>query len=292
MEIKERIFETTDAEGIRHDLSALTSIPVIINGKDNQITLQHVFRKFDLEEADGEIFGVSLLSYFTAKDGKLVDAEGNTVEFQLPDGKPLLITDNTQEPFIYDEAEVDLEYIKAFSELIGIKKPDELFADLLSETEKEYFTTERGKKEAEQSTIASQKKAEEDALLEQKKQKEEEDRIANEKKEIIAKIDPAYLVDERKHKQLQKFYGDINFKEYIIGNTHLFYGKDWETYVEDPFMLIRRTDKYLEEVEVFVDDIVENDKTVELSFMDGEERKTVILDIATDTISIAVPEPQ
>lgn len=302
MELTERIFTGTDPEGKSNDLSQ-EKFSIKINGKDEGITLEHLFRKYALNEDEGAIYGTSLLSYFKVDGGKLVDNEGHIVEFFTSDGKPFLITDNTEKPFIEDEAPIDLEYVKAFSEVIGINFPDVLFADLLSDEEKQYFINEREERNIKaQKAINEQKEKEaqdnaEKELL-QKKQKEEQDKVEElERKkqaeaEIVAKISPDFIVDERKYKKLQKDYQDLLFKEYIDadGIVHFFYSPKWKEYAEDPFILVKRTDSILEDVETDVENIAEEGNIVQVEYVDGEERKKLTLNLENDTVSITEAE--
>ena len=299
MELIEKIFRVTNAEGQPIDLSEEKDIAVIINGKDNGIKLEHVFRKYALDEDEGTIYGTSLLAYFTPKDGKLVDAEGHTIEFLTTERKPILVTDNLEEPFLDDDADIDFDYVKAFSELVGINKPDELFAELLSDSEKEVFASERNKREADSKQKAdadaqlkadaeAKKKADTDA-----KQKEDEETIKKQADaDARAKVDPDYLIEEPRYKQHQKFYGELGFKEYAGDNVHLFYGKKWKDYNEDPFVLVKRGDNWWEDVETDVDNIVEDEKTVQLEFIDGEERKKLTLDLENGKISVEGAEKE
>lgn len=294
MKLKEKIFEVTDEKGNPLDLSQETNISVIINGIDSGLKINDIFRNHSLIEDVGTIYGTSLLSYFTPKDGKLIDGEGHTVEFFDTNKNPILVIDNTDEPFFDDDSIISFEYIKAFSELVGIKKADELFAPLLSDEEKEIFASERKSLlEKEESTRialeqkeAIEKEKQEADTIELEKQKE-----ADYKKklddELRSKISPDYIVEEKKYKEYQKFYSDNNFKEYISGNVHLFYNKDWRDYKEDPFVLVKRGDKWWEDVETEVDDIHEYDKRVALVFVDGTDKKTVVLDLEKQTISLA-----
>jgi hypothetical protein len=292
MELIEKIFRGTDAEGNANDLSDEKDMAIIIDGKDNGIKLEHVFRKYALNEDDGAIYGTSLLSYFTPKDGKLVDAEGHTVEFLTSDRKPFLIIDNMEEPFLDDDAEIDIDYVKAFSELIGINKPDVIFADLLNDDEKEMFASERRRKEAD-----AKKKADDEAKQKEdeelKKKQADEDAKKQADAEARAKVNPDYFVDEAKYTKHQKFYSNLQtFKEYIDGNVHLFYGNKWKDYDEDPFVLVKSGDDWWEDVETDVENIKEDDKTIELEYKDGEVWKKVVLDVATDTISVAEIEKE
>lgn len=307
MKLKEQIFHVTDAENIPMDMSQQRDSSVILNGKDNEIKLEHVFRRFELDEEEGTIYGTSLLSYFTIKDGKLVDGEGNTVEFFTADKKPILVTAITR-PDLTDDATIDFEYVKAFSELIGINKPDELFADLLSDEEKQIFASERQKREADveaenkrKADADAEKKALADAELENKKlaDAQTEKKLADEElkkqadAEARAKVDPDYFVDEAKYKKQQKFFNNMqSFKEYTEGNVHFFYGNKWSEYVEDPCVLVKRGDDWFEEVEMDMDNIIEDDKSVVLEFVDGDVRKKVTLDLATDTISVSEAEKE
>lgn len=296
MELKEKIIRTTDANGNLNDLTNEPSIPVLINGKDNNITLEHIFRRYDLDQEDSTIYGTSLLSYFTPKDGKLVDAEGNTVEFLTSDRKPILIIDNTEEPDLSEDAEISFDYIQAFSELVGIKKPDELFADILTDDEKAIFVSARNVRDTEAKKIVDAENAKKQLETEaQQKIATEAQKIVNAEEakkqadaEIVSKIEPDYLVDEKKYKKYQKFYEELqSFKEYIFGNVHLFYGDKWSEFAEDPFILIKRTEGYWEDAETDVDNIIEGEKTVELEYVDGGERKKLTLDVEKDEISVS-----
>lgn len=299
MTLKEKKFEVRDADGNRIDMSNQQDAPVLINGKDNKVRLEHVFKKFELDEDEGIIYGTSLLSYFTVADGKLVDKEGNTVELLTTEGKPILIVDNTEEPFFDDDVEIDFEYVQAFSQLIGINKPDEIFAQLLSDEEKALFTTEREAREADANT---KKKAKEKVEAEVKQKQDEakeladkETALAESKKkadeEARAKVDPQYFVDEKKYKKHHKFYTDeddgLEWKEYVVGNVHLFYGKDWAEIKEDPFVLVKRGDNWWEDCETDVDNITEDEKTVQIEFVDGEEKKKITLDLEKGEISVS-----
>lgn len=291
MILKERILRAVDTDGNLFDLSDEPSIPAIINGKDNDITLENLSRGVDLGQEESTIYVISLLSYFNVKDGKLVDAEGNTVQLLTSEKKPILIVDNTEEPDLYDEATITFDYIHAFSELVGINKPDELFADLLTDDEKQIFISERNVREAGAKKIADEAKEKTDAeakkIADDTKLQSDADAKKQAEAEAISKIEPEYLVDERKYKKYQKFYEELqSFKEYIDGNIHLFYGDKWKEYSEDPFVLIKRAEGNWEDVETDVDNIIEEDKTVQLEFKDGEGWKNLTLDLEKGTISV------
>lgn len=297
MKLKEKIFHVTDAEGNLIDLSEEKEIAVIINGKDSGLKIQEVFRTVVLDEEEGEIYGTSLLSYFTPQEnGSLIEPEGNTVSFLVKrEGStiPLKVTEITR-PSLYDDVDISFEYIKAFAELIGITKADELFAELLNDAEKEVFASERNKREADAET---KKKADADAETKRKANEDAETkRLADieAKKQADtdarAKVDPDYLVEEPKYKQHQKFYGDLGFKEYTGDNVHFFYSNKWQEYKEDPFVLVKRGDNWWEDVEVDVDNITEDEKTVQLEYADGEVRKKLTLDLESGKVSVSDAE--
>lgn len=288
MKLKEKIFHVTDEQGNNIDLSEDKDIAILINGKDSGLKIEEAFRTIVLDENEGEIYGTSLLSYFTPQeDGSLAEPEGNAVQFLVKreGGNISLKVTKITRPSLHEDAVISFDYIKAFAELIGITKADELFADLLTDAEKEVFSSERSNREADAKKTADDKlKAETEA----KKKLDEEEAKKQADADARAKVDPEFIVDEIKYKKHQKFYGELeSFKEYINGNVHLFYGSKWKDYEEDPFVLVKRGDNWWEDVETDVDNIIEDEKTVQIEFADGETRKKVTLDLESDAITVS-----
>lgn len=301
MKLKEKIFYATDAEGTEIDFSAEKDILFFNNKVNTGLKIQDVFRTLFLDEEKGAIYGTSLISYFTPQeDGSLAEPEGNKVSFVITrEGFHILLKVTAIErPSLYEDVNINFDYIKAFAELIGITKPDELFFDLLTQEEKEVFATERARKEAEKKgldnaqaekeRIAKEEQEAANALIQQVEAKKKAD------DEARAKVNPDYIVEEKKYRSLQKDYEANNFKEYISGDVHFFYNKDWRDYKEEPFVLIKRGDTWFEDVETALhtndEAITEDDKEVQLEYVDGEERKKVILDLQKGEISVAGTE--
>lgn len=304
MKLKEKILHTTDEAGAIHDLSKVGAIAVFSNGIDNGVNVEDVFKTIALDEEEGEIYGTSLLSYFTPQeDGSLKDLEGNTVQLRIREGNVLLKVTEISRPTLYEDVDISADYIKIFSELLGITKPDELFTDLLSDTDKEAIKSEREAKELKVKTqveadAKTKTEAEAKIKADADKAKADADKATADAEAIVqaeaearAKIEDGFLVEEKKYKKYQDFYADLQtFKEYINGDVHFFYGAKWGEYNEDPFVLIKRGADFYEDAETDVDNITEDDKTVKLEFVDGGVRKTITLDIATNEISVAETE--
>ena len=144
MTIEETIFHVTDEAGVKILISE-SDLKILNNGKDKGLKLADLFPEIT-DIKSGSVAGNSLLGYFSVVDGALQDKEGNTVQFVSPDGKKILFTKITSPLSTYGDIEVSAEYVKAFSDVIGIQKPEELFTDL-SRSESSFLIIEREKKE-------------------------------------------------------------------------------------------------------------------------------------------------
>lgn len=151
--LKEQVFHLIDAEGNDHP-EEQQNIGVAINGV-KPISKESVFCLTEFE--DGELYGTSLLSYFTPKDGKLVHGNTTVEFFNIDTNAPLKVTEITRPSFTND-VEINLEYVSLFSQLMGVPKPEELFADILDEGEKKTLIAEREARIKEQTETATKER--------------------------------------------------------------------------------------------------------------------------------------
>ena len=237
MKLKEKIFKFTTQDGKPARLSD-EKITIIIN--DNEWEIDAVFKKHDYE--DGFLYGYSLLQYFTPEKGLLTDKEGHTVKFLNEKKEPLNIVE-MKIPGIWDPPiEVSVDYIKDYSNTIGIQHPENLFTDL-SKEEKDMLIAESKKKEdkiakekedkeKDDERIADEKEKDDERIADEKKKDDE--RIADEKKkddEQKLKDDlkeDGYLCEWDDYLLYQKEYSKGDAKEYKKDKYHVFYEKDEE----------------------------------------------------------------
>lgn len=171
-DLKEQIFNVKESDGVNDlDLQEGEKIQFSKNGGEG-IPLENLFRKHSFEGE--ELYGTSLLSYFTPTDGKLV--LGKTVVELFVVGtssaRAVKVSEITR-PLFTDDVQIDLEYITIFSELMDIENPEVVFADILEEEEKQALisaretkkkeATEKATKERNENIVAETAKA--DALI-------------------------------------------------------------------------------------------------------------------------------
>lgn len=146
-DLKEQIFNTTEVDGTDLNLQEGEAIQFSKNGGEG-IPLENLFRKHSFEGE--ELYGTSLLSYFTPTDGKLV--LGKTVVELFVVGtsstRPVKVTEISR-PVFTDDVAIDLEYMTIFSQLMDIENPEVVFADILEEEEKQTLITARETKQKE-----------------------------------------------------------------------------------------------------------------------------------------------
>lgn len=215
MELNQKIYKIY-AEGNKSiKLTDAKKVFVIRNGEANGATLYDVFRKVDEFETN-KIWGWSLLEFYKAKDGFLVDSEGNKIS--LLEGETKIFFKGIDDPFLdfSSPKDVNLDYIKDVSTLLGLGAIEETITDLTNEEkqvlvedrmtanekrqqqikkekedadaqEKKALEAERKKIEAEQKEEADRLKAlEEEAAEAKKKEDEEKEKSEKEAKKIEA----------------------------------------------------------------------------------------------------------
>lgn len=266
MKIRTKVFYHKDEAG-KFDNLENHKVILIVNGKVTDTTLQDVFT--DLEFDDNEVYGNSLLSFYSLLNGNLVE-KGSNIQWAIADTlEPIIIT-AIERPVINDDTNIPFEHVQKFAEFFQLEKPDEVFL-ILSEEEKQYFIDQRSK-----------------AANNTAKPKEQEEELAKKKEqELKASIDPRYVQNKKDYLSTQSFYRSMDgFKEYINGCYHLFHGSD--NVQEDCVLIKRGMDWWEEPKDIQVMD--SNDKTVTVEFTDGAQLKNIVLDIPTGetTVSDAV----
>lgn len=155
-DLKEQIFNTTEVDGTDLDLQEGEKIQFSKNGGEG-IPLENLFRKHSFEGE--ELYGTSLLSYFTPTDGKLV--LGKTVVELFVVGtsstRPVKVTEISR-PTFTDDVAIDLEYMTIFSQLMDIENPEVVFADILEEEEKQALISARETKQKEATERATRER--------------------------------------------------------------------------------------------------------------------------------------
>lgn len=276
MKLRTKTFPITDAKGNDIDLSGKPVI-IILNGELTDIHLHDLVSSLELDE--NEIYGNSMLSYYTPQDGKLV-VEGSTIELAIEGTDERILITGINRPGIHADTMIPFEHVQKFAEFFKVAKPDEVFTDLNAE-EKQFFIDAR-------TTAASKAKAAADKASAEKAiaDKAAADAAAKQAEtELRASIDLKFIHDKKSYMADKTFYDLLEpepFKEYIKGPYHLFFGKSTE---EAPYVLIKRGNDWWEQPKD-TDLADENDKTVEVQFTDGKILKSLILDIATGEITI------
>lgn len=306
MKLKSKTFYITDAQGNEINVED-QNIVLALNGKKLEAGLQNVFNPAYLEFNDGEIYGNTLLSYYTVNEDGSLSVEGSQIQFINSDtNESVLVKEIAREGSFNDDEVISFEFVKKFADYFKVEKPDEVFYDLNND-EKQYFIDERiaiaennkqataaalAKAKADEKEAADKAKAEADRIVKENIKAEAERNAAIEaenlrlakkaEENLKASIDPKFVHDKKDYKKEQVFYNEIGFKEYISNPYHLFYAKSDE---HEPHLLIRRGETWWEES---FDPIVidETDTTVLIQFTDGEALKQINLDTNTGEIKI------
>lgn len=186
MELNHKIYELS----VRANLDGQEkSIEVIKNGERTPVKLHHLFKKVWFET--GRIIGWSLLEHYAVKDGFLVDKEGNQIHFSSERFPEIKVVKIKNPLIIFDEVEVNWEYIRDISTLLGIENVEDTIKGLSPE-EKNALVEHRQAKLAEieaqkreaEAEEARKKAEEEERLAEEARQAEEEAKTAAEKKKL------------------------------------------------------------------------------------------------------------
>lgn len=291
MKLKTKLFIITDSADNDINLDEIDVI-LILNGEKTSSRVQDVFSELEFE--DGSIKGNSLLSYYNVNDDGSLSVEGSNIKLlDETINEPILIK-SIKRPFIHDDTVIPFEHVQKFAEFFTIAKPDEVFTDLTDE-EKQFFITARNArleedikaqrelrskeiKAAEQELADKQKEAEALSLMSEEAAKE----AVLKEKELKASINPKFVNIKKDYLANQNFYRSIDFKEYVDGFIHLFYGKSDD---ENPFVLIKRgADWWEEPQDTQIAD--ETDTTIVIEFTDGETLKQINLDITTGETTV------
>lgn len=273
MKLLTQLFLIKDSKGKNADANG-KNIVLALNGEKTDTKVQDMFS--ELEFDSGEIYGNSLLSYYSVQEDGSLQVEGSKIQFIDADTDEIILIKKIERPYIKSDGNISFEDIKAFSEYFKIAKPDEVFVHL-SEEEKQAFITKR--QEAETAGQAS--------ALATAKAKADSDRIEKEQAEIALKasIDPAYVQDMNAYLSTQSFYAAVDgFKQYTKAPYNLFYGEDPN---QSLCILIDRAATWKEEVKEENYEIVEkNDKQVVIQFLDGNVSKYLTLNLEAGEIEI------
>lgn len=281
MKLRTKLFPITDAKGNDIDLSGKPVI-IILNGELTDIHLHDLVSSLELDE--NEIYGNSLLSYYTPQDGKLV-VEGSTIELAIEGTDERILITGIKRPGLNNDTVIPFEHVQKFAEFFKVAKPDEVFTDLNAE-EKQFFIDAR-------TIAASTAKAAADKATAEKAIADKASAYAAAKQaetELRASIDPKRIHDKKSYLADQAFYANLEpeaFKEYIQGPYHLFFGKSED---ESPFVLIKRgADWWEEPADTQIAD--ESDEQLVVEFTDGKTLKSITLNISAGEMTIADGEP-
>ena len=263
MKLRTKIFVPVNAQGEELDLNDV-DVALSLNGERQETRLKDVFSELELEE--GEIYGNSLLSYYTvAEDGSL-QVQGSRIELiDTLTGDRIRIKE-IYRPTINDDTDIPFEHVQKFAEFFKIERPDEVFHNLNAE-EKQAFIDQRLAAETAQSTQTSQEAA--------KAAQEAENALK-------ASIDKNYVQDAKAYRATRSYYEGVDFKEYTDGPVSLFYG---DTQGEPPCVLIKRGKDWWEEIQEpeLVD---KTDTSATIQYYDGEQLKSIELDLQAGSMKI------
>lgn len=223
MKLKTKSFYVADANGNEIDLDGML-VEIYKNANKTGLSLKDLLIGHH-EFEEGEIYGQTLLSYFKLEDDGKLYYEGNVVQL-MAEGQPIHIT-SIERPGMNDDEDINFETIKEFSNAFEINKPEELFADLLSEEEKQVFVSERNAKKEKEKP-----QAEDPAETERKKQQAE----AEADVALRASLKPDQVYDDKKYQKVRSVYKDEGSKEYVAAPYHLFFGNP----DEEPNLFIKR----------------------------------------------------
>lgn len=266
MKLRSKVIIITDAAGTEINIEEKDTV-LALNGQRLDTKLQDVCS--ELEFDDGEFYGNTLLSYYGIQADGSLQVEGSNIQLlDAATGEQILVKE-MKRPSVHDDIEIPFEHVQKFAEYFKISKPDEVFHNL-NESEKQVFIDQR--------ISASQASASASA----KKQADEAQAAAQAEAELKASIDPALIQEQKDYNATKGFYAGIDFKEYIKGAVHLFYGKDDNNL---PCVLIKRGKAWWEECpepEV----LEETDTTLVISYLDGNSPKRLTLDIVSGEVKI------
>lgn len=257
MKLKTKVLYVTDAAGNEIDLD---DIPVQIyqNGSKTPLTLDQLLvghSEFD----EGEIYGQTLLSLLELRDDGKLYYENSYVELVTEHG-PLRIT-GIERPGTTDDERITLDHIREFSKGLGISHPDKLFADLLSDDDKQTLASEfNPKAQAAADPADAERKA--DAALR-------------------AQVKPEQLYDEKKYRELLAYYKDKKCKQYVAEPYHIFFGNP----DEEPCLFITRTKNLKHEPDQTAME-GETDKELVIQFDDLGTQREVVLNTESGEIKL------
>jgi hypothetical protein len=193
MELNHKVYEIYGAENTPVEIQNPKEVQVLINGKPNGTMLSDIFKKIDDLEVN-KIYGWSLLEYYRAEEGFLVDNNGNKIN--LLEGETQIFFKRHKDPIIIlNEKEVSLDYVRDVSALLGLETIEETITGL-ADDDKQVIIEERIainekrqkqiKKEKEEADARETKKLEEERIRLEQEKKEEEERLAKLDEERIA----------------------------------------------------------------------------------------------------------
>lgn len=260
-----------------------TLVKILVNGKDESLSPRYLFK--DLEMECGKISGYSLLQFYKVDKGSLWDKEGNEITFSDTKEKKIPV-EKVRDPlaFVAESLEVNLQYIKDVSALLGLIEIEKTISGLsnaekkiiVDDREEEYTAKELAKKEAEakvdqENRIAEAKKAadKEAADKEAEEKKKEAEAAAEQENKTEEKKIPEgdHILAPKDQKLLHRKYQRMGFAEYKKDNYKFYYGEDVPDN-EQPFLLIDHDD-YYEKLDGSV--VFEKDGEVEYEFSDTDD---------------------
>lgn len=298
MELNHKIYEIY-AEGNKSvEIKNPKEVQILRNGEANGATLHDVFRKIDDLDTN-KIYGWSILQFYKAENGFLLDNEGNKIS--LLDGDTQIFFRRVKDPLIIlNEKDVNLDYVRDVSALLGLNTIEETIT-ALEDNDKQILIEERMiANERRQKQIAKEKAeadAKEKARLEEErkqieqKQKEEQERLAKIEEERIAKEkeekEKENTFSPKEFRNIKKHYVENGFSEYTTsdGKYIFLFGEEGDIPEDEEPFLIAKREGYYEELEGELTD--NKEKIAEFEFKDGED-KVIILDKETGTIKVEV----
>lgn len=273
MKLKSQIFISTDAQGNKINVEG-RDIIIKLNGEKMPTRLFDIFKHLEFDT--GEIYGNSLLSYYTPQEDGSLAVEGSIVQFVDAKTDELIMIKGFEKPSIHDDGPITFENIKLFAEYFKISKPEEVFKDLSSE-EKQTFISAR-------EAAVVQPVVEEVRVVDKEKEAAELQEKQQAEATLKASIDPQFVLDNGGYAAVQGFYSNVKSKEYIEVPYHLFHGPDPE---QQPCILIKRGADWWEEIKPEnLETLEKTDTTLVVGFKDGETPKKATLDIETGTLTV------
>ena len=185
LELNHKVYEIYGAENKPVEINNPKETQILINGEPNGAMLHDVFKKID-DLGTNKIYGWSILEYYKAEEGFLIDNDGNKIH--LMEGETEIFFKRVKNPLIIlNEKEVNLDYIRDVSTLLGLSTIEETIIGLDND-DKTLLVEERMAINEKRQKQIQREKADADAR-ERAKLEAEQKRIEQEQKEEQERLD-------------------------------------------------------------------------------------------------------